>query len=127
MRRKPSAAFRDARVTRRTFLAMGTVAAATATLPATGFGETKFKPIPVQYIAALADPDATAGNNAQAWGLWRRDPGPRGVYLSHFDQLRSAGGVAPARWQFDSADWWLEEHGLIMESPSFRCRPVNTW
>ena len=67
MRRKQHTVPRDMRVTRRSFLAMGTVAAATASLPATAFGETKFKRIPVQYIAALADPDATAGDNAQAW------------------------------------------------------------
>jgi hypothetical protein len=28
-------------------------------------------------------------------------------------------GAAPAGWQFDPKDWWLEEHGLIMESPQF--------
>ena len=26
-------------------------------------------------------------------------------------------GQAPAGWSFDKADWWLEEHGLIMEKP----------
>jgi hypothetical protein len=33
------------------------------------------------------------------------------------------GGVAPANWKFDSQDWWLEEHGLIMEKPTFPLRP----
>ena len=32
-------------------------------------------------------------------------------------QLKAAGGVALAQWKFDSADWWVEEHGLIMEKP----------
>jgi hypothetical protein len=33
--------------------------------------------------------------------------------------LKEAGGFAPARWKFDGTDWWLEEHGLIMEQPTF--------
>jgi hypothetical protein len=43
--------------------------------------------------------------------------------LSSFEQLEEAGGVAPARWQFDRTDWWLEEHGLIMEQPRFPIPP----
>ena len=31
----------------------------------------------------------------------------------------AAGGVTPAQWKFDAEDWWLEEHGLIMEKPTF--------
>ena len=31
----------------------------------------------------------------------------------------SAGGKAPAGWSWDKNDWWLEEHGLIMEKPDF--------
>jgi hypothetical protein len=31
--------------------------------------------------------------------------------------------VAPSQWKFDAADWWLEEHGLIMEKPSFPLPP----
>jgi hypothetical protein len=30
-----------------------------------------------------------------------------------------ATGVAPAQWKFDASDWWLEEHGFIMEKPTF--------
>jgi hypothetical protein len=37
--------------------------------------------------------------------------------------LKAAGGVAPAQWKFDAADWWLEEHGLIMEKPTFPLPP----
>jgi hypothetical protein len=58
-----------------------------------------------------------------SWGLWRLDPGPRGVKLDRYERLKSAGGVAPAQWKFDSADWWLEEHGLIMEKPDFPLPP----
>jgi len=82
-----------------------------------------FKRIMTQYIAALGDPQATSGNNAQDWGLWRVDPGPRGVRLKHYEQLQEAGGMAPAQWLFDSSDWWLEENGLIMEPPEFGMRP----
>lgn len=88
-----------------------------------GKDQTKFKRISTQYIAALADPNATAGSGAQTWGYWRLDPGPRGVSLSRYDRLKAAGGVAPAKWKFDDGDWWLEEHGLIMESPDFPMSP----
>ncbi|MCU1327369.1 MAG: uncharacterized protein JWN34_2739, partial [Bryobacterales bacterium] len=40
-----------------------------------------------------------------------------------YDQLKAAGGVAPSQWKFDAADWWLEEHGLIMEKPTFPLPP----
>ncbi|CAE7259028.1 DEK1 [Symbiodinium microadriaticum] len=71
----------------------------------------------IQYIAALSDPSASSGTGAENWGLWRKDPGPRGVKLYNYDKLMARGGVAPAKWEFDKNDWWLEEHGLIMEKP----------
>jgi len=86
---------------------------------AAGGNQTKFRYISAQYIAALGNPGANAGSGAQSWGLWPLDPGPRGVTLSDFEQLKKAGGVAPDRWKFDGKDWWLEEHGLIMEQPQF--------
>jgi hypothetical protein len=92
-------------------------------LPGLADAETVFKPIPTQYIAALGDPGATSGIGAESWGLWRLDPGPRGVELSDYEMLKSEGGVAPSKWQFDGADWWLEEHGLIMEQPEFPIPP----
>jgi hypothetical protein len=91
--------------------------------PATGFAETKFKPIPIQFLAALGAPNAGSGDNAEQWGLWREDPGPRGVRLRNFDALVANGGVAPANWKFDQKDWWLEEHGLVMEQPEFTLAP----
>jgi hypothetical protein len=90
---------------------------------AAGGGQVKFKRIPTQFIAALGDPGARSGNNAEMWGLWPLDPGPRGVQLSSFEKLEETGGVAPARWKFDRSDWWLEEHGLIMEQPEFPLPP----
>ncbi|MDT3777053.1 hypothetical protein PJI16_05705 [Nitrospira sp. MA-1] len=86
-------------------------------------GPTKFQRISTQYIAALGAPRATSGSGAESWGLWPLDPGPRGVKLSRLEQLEKAGGVAPARWKFDHTDWWLEEHGLIMEQPTFPLSP----
>jgi hypothetical protein len=118
-------------LSRRSFLAVGTAAATTAALSRAALAqsahaaeiEPKFKRIPIQYIAALGDRDATSGSNAQLWGLWRQDPGPRGVRLDRYERLEAAGGVAPAQWKFDSTDWWLEEHGLIMEQPDFPVPP----
>jgi hypothetical protein len=91
-------------------------------LAAQSRAETVFTPIPTQYIAALGDPGATAGIGADSWGLWRLDPGPRGVRLTSYEALK-AEGVAPAQWKFDGSDWWLEEHGLIMEQPAFPIPP----
>jgi hypothetical protein len=94
-----------------------------AGLPAADTGLSQFKRIEPQYIAALTDPQSTSGNNASSWGLWTLDPGPRGYELDRYDQLKAAGGITPAKWQFDAADWWLEEHGLIMEKPAFPLPP----
>jgi len=85
--------------------------------------KTKFKRISTQFIAALGNPGANSGNGAQLWGLWPVDPGPRGVTLDRLGLLQAAGGIAPERWKFDSKDWWLEEHGLIMEQPEFPLPP----
>jgi hypothetical protein len=90
---------------------------------ATSDDQVIFKQIPMQFIAALGDPEASSGDGAQSWGLWRKDPGPRGVRLKNFDELTATGGVAPAQWKFDSGDWWLEENGLIMEQPDFPVPP----
>ena len=81
-----------------------------------------FTRVQTQFIAALGEPGQSAGSNAEAWGLWEKDPGPRGVWLSLFPVLARA-GMAPAGWAFDSSDWWLEEHGLIMEQPVFGLAP----
>lgn len=78
---------------------------------------------PTRYIAALGDKMANAGTDAQTWGLWPLDPGPRGVWTDDFAALTARGGRAPAGWQFDPAAWWLEEHGLIMEAPQFPLPP----
>ncbi len=84
----------------------------------------RFNPVrPTHYIAALADPGANSGNNAETWGYWPLDPGPRGVRLNNYSDLLASDGVAPAKWQFNPSAWWLEENGLIMEAPDFPLHP----
>src|SRR5580704_11117580 len=85
---------------------------------ASGADLSKFKRIEPQFIAALGDRAASSGDGAQSWGFWNQDPGPRACKLDHYPQLKAT-GVAPAQWRFDASDWWLEEHGLIMEKPTF--------
>ena len=112
----------DNRISRRDLLLAGTAVAATLLLLPTTLAQStqpKFRRIRAQYIAALADPQSHSGTNAHEWGLWRKDPGPRGVDLDDYDRLQANGGIAPAKWTFDNKDWWLEEHGLIMEQPEF--------
>jgi len=117
----------EPRLSRRSFVATGTACAGAMLAPAafaqSGATPTRFKRISTQFIAALAAPGATSGDNAEQWGLWRRDPGPRGVNLQSYELLKAAGGIAPAQWKLDDADWWLEEHGLIMEQPEFPLAP----
>lgn len=86
---------------------------------APALAEARMVQIPTQYIAALGEPMASAGEDAHTWGLWPVDPGPRGVWTKDFPNLVSRGGRAPAGWRFDPRAWWLEEHGLIMEAPEF--------
>ncbi len=81
--------------------------------------EVRYKRIRTQFIAALGEPTATSGVGAETWGLWRVDPGPRGVWLRQFPTLKAAGGYGPGNWKFDDNDWWLDENGLIMEKPDF--------
>jgi hypothetical protein len=96
--------------------------AALAVLPFVTFpawAEATFVRGETQYIAALGDPGSSSGDDAQDWGFWDVDPGPRGVWSTDYAELLANGGKAPAGWQFDAASWWLEEHGLIMEAPRF--------
>ena len=80
--------------------------------------KSEFKPCKTMFIAALGDPAASSGSGAKDWGIWRIDPGPRGVYLKDF-QRQLGSGKAPAGWTFDKADWWVEEYGRIMAKPDF--------
>eukprot|EP00980_Cylindrotheca_fusiformis_P001825 scaffold408_cov71-Cylindrotheca_fusiformis.AAC.26 len=77
---------------------------------------------PTQFIAAVGDPKASEGSQAEDWGIWKVDPGPRGVWLRQYSN-DIVNNRAPAGWTFNQNDWWLEEHGLIMESPEFPLKP----
>lgn len=84
-----------------------------------------FRRVKTMFIAALGDPNAKSGIGAQNWGLWRVDPGPRGVRLSEFETLASR-KTAPAGWEFSSRDFWIEEHGLLMEAPEIPIVPPTS-
>ncbi|MCF8486517.1 MAG: hypothetical protein K9G71_15010 [Rhodobacteraceae bacterium] len=101
-----------------TNLVLGT-SLAILTLTAPAHAEATFQRIPTQYIAALGPSSATSGTDAATWGLWPVDPGPRGVRVRNYEDLKAAAGIAPAGWQFDANAWWIEENGLIMEAPNF--------
>jgi hypothetical protein len=77
----------------RALLAMGLLmmAALGQSVYATGEGQT-------QFIVALGNPDATSGSGTQSWGLWRQDPGPRGVRLDSYEQLKATGKFGPGFW-----------------------------
>ena len=105
---------------RRTFLTGLTA----STLATPALAKRMFTSVETQFIAALAGPGETHGTNAHDWGLWALDPGPRGVWLSIFPAL-AATGIAPAGWRYDPQEWWLEEHGLIMEKPQFPLAPAT--
>jgi hypothetical protein len=81
----------------------------------------EFRRLPrTQFIAALGDPQASQGSEAKSWGLWVEDPGPRGVWLKDYNKdIVQTDYHTPAGWTYDSNNWWLEEHGLIMEAPMF--------
>ena len=79
----------------------------------------KFVRVETQFIAALGNPDASSGVGASNWGIWKVDPGPRGVQLDDWELLNAMSGMSPTGWNFDPKDWWLEENGLIMEKPEF--------
>ncbi|MGI9406520.1 MAG: hypothetical protein ACR2O4_09125 [Hyphomicrobiaceae bacterium] len=111
---------RQPMISRRALLAMGLLM-----LPVQALAKAKtvFRRVPTQFIAALGDPSATSGSGVEKWGWWYKDPGPRGVWLHRYADLKAAGGYAPARWKFDDNEWWLDENGLIMEKPDFSIRP----
>ena len=63
-----------------------------------------FKEVETQFIAALGDPKASAGTGADQWGIWRIDPGPRGVRLQNFKQLGRRNCVLLNRYVSNSQD-----------------------
>ena len=107
----------SAELFRRIGLAVTASALILTTVPS--HADTNFVRIPTQYIAALGDPQASSGTDAETWGLWAIDPGPRGVYLEDYADLVANASVAPDGWKLDPTAWWLEEYGRLMEAPSF--------
>ena len=63
---------------------------------------TTFTRVPMQFIAALGDPGSCEGTGVSQWGLWRVDPGPRGVSLQDYEMVKAMGGFTPAGWTFDA-------------------------
>lgn len=61
---------------------------------------------------ALGDPKASRGASAGAWGIWRVDPGPRGVRLSNYNKLASSGGACDGMLQH-LVDVFASESGRI--------------
>ncbi|MEM7426597.1 MAG: hypothetical protein AAF441_10905 [Pseudomonadota bacterium] len=82
-----------------------------------------FKQVPTMFIASFGEAHERAGDGAETWGIWAKDPGPRGVWLGKFGAFVKQGGVASARWKFDTTDWWVDENGLLMEKPLFPVPP----
>ena len=79
---------------------------------------------PTQFFAALGDPQSSSGVGAENWGVWESDPGPRGIPFDQFDNIISNGRkVAPVGWDVDVKSFWLEEHGIWMESPRYNLEP----
>lgn len=76
---------------------------------------------PLQFVAALGDPDAASGNGAENWGLWPTDPGPRGLRLRDYAQIQSGAASAPS-W-LNSRDFFLDENAIIMPQPEFPMPP----
>ncbi len=77
------------------------------------------KRLPVKFIAALGDPNASSGTGAETWGIWHDDPAQRAVWLKYYPIVKAAGGFAPGNWQVNDDDWWMDENSLIMQPPEF--------
>lgn len=72
-----------------------------------------------QYLAVdpgMSHRTLNDGNGARSWGIWYTDPGNTGVRFPGIPQLERT-GVAPSGWRYNPNEWWVEEHGLIMENP----------
>jgi len=72
---------------------------------------------PLQFVAALGNPEASSGTGAEQWGLWPTDPGPRGMRLREYAQIQSGDATAPS-W-LNSQDFFLDENAIIMPPPHF--------
>jgi hypothetical protein len=103
-----------------------TLAAGTEYVLSQNFVRPGFKRLhPMQFFAALGDPQSQSGVGAEKWGVWDSgDPGPRGIPFDHFDDTISNGRkVSPVGWEIDPKSFWLEEHGIWMETPRYNLQP----
>lgn len=105
---------------RRSFLASSAAALTYAAVGPLGFitppGYERVSPL--QFIAALGDPEANSGNGAEGWLLWETDPGPRGFRHNKYEKVVSGELQAP-QW-FQEEDFWLDENAIVMPPPSTR-------
>ena len=104
---------------RRSFLASSATALTFAAVGPLGFitppGYERVSPL--QFIAALGDPEANSGDGAGSWGIWETDPGPRGFRQREYEKVAS-GELRPPKW-FQEQDFYLDENAIIMPQPSF--------
>ena len=102
-----------------------TLAAGTEYVLSQNFVRPGFKRLhPMQFFAALGDPNSQSGLGAEKWGVWESDPGPRGIPFDQFDDTISNGRkVSPVGWEIDPKSFWLEEHGIWMEAPHYNLQP----
>eukprot|EP00984_Skeletonema_dohrnii_P011922 scaffold4785_cov137-Skeletonema_dohrnii-CCMP3373.AAC.1 len=103
-----------------------TLAAGTEYVLSQNFVRPGFKRLhPMQFFAALGDPQSQSGTGAENWGIWESgDPGPRGIPFDQFgDTISNGRKVSPVGWEIDPKSFWLEEHGIWMEAPRYNLQP----
>lgn len=70
------------------------------------------------------DPQSKEGKGVEKWGVWERDPGPRGISFDQFAQFVDGGKKeAEAGWPIDTEEFWLKEHGVWIETPRYDLEP----
>ncbi|KAL7529650.1 hypothetical protein ACHAWF_003064 [Thalassiosira exigua] len=77
---------------------------------------------PLQFIAALGDPNSSSGTGAESWGLWPTDPGPRGLRLFTYERMVDDPSAPRPAW-LDEKDFFLDENAIIMPQPEYPLPP----
>ena len=107
-------------------LSMGSLMLATGLQPtvhASSADLSKFRPIDPQFIAALGDPGATSGNDAQSWGLWGPGPGPARLQTGPLQTIEGGRGGGASTVEIRRCGLVARGTGLIMEKPAFSLPP----
>ena len=86
---------------------------------------TTFTRVPMQFIAALGDPGSCEGTGVSQWGLWRVDPGPRGVSLQDYEMVKAMGGFTPAGWTFDAGRATTNTSHITLSTLGYQTIPVH--